>query len=90
MYYFLSIYISTWMVLMLCIVYVNRVDTWRIVDATHVKIQFQFEPADFWIGFFWRYLKTMPLPYATLHICVGIFPGVPIHITILLKRREVT
>lgn len=48
----------------------------RIVDRETVKVQFQFEPRDIWLGVFWRRSKI------ALHVCVCVVPLFPLHITI--------
>lgn len=49
--------------------------SWRLVDRPHLKIQFQWEPRDLWLGLFWRKTKI------ALHIYICILPMVPLHIT---------
>ena len=52
--------------------------SWRLVDRPHLKIQFQLEPRDLWLGLFWRKTKL------ALHLYICLLPMVPLHIT---KRR---
>lgn len=54
---------------------------WRIVDRPTLKVQFQWELRDLWVGLFWR--KTQ----IALHLYVCIVPCVPLHVTILRKQQ---
>ena len=50
----------------------------RIIDKPKVKIQFQFELKDWWIGLYWQHTKNN-----MLHIYICFIPLLPLHITIL-------
>lgn len=53
---------------------------WRIVDCSWLKIQWQFELGDFWIGLFYRKTKI------ACHFYVCLIPCFPLHITKLRKE----
>jgi len=48
----------------------------RLVDREDLKVQFQWEWRDFWVGVFWRTTKI------AVHIYICILPFIPLHITI--------
>ena len=56
----------------------------RIIDRSWIKVQFQFEPRDLWIGVFWRIAKR-PGIGEFLHLYICIIPIIPLHITVLWK-----
>ena len=55
--------------------------SWRIWNGASLKIQFQFEPRDVWVGVFWR---STPL---CMHLYVCLLPLVPLHVTWTTRRR---
>lgn len=58
----------------------------RIIDKSRLKIQFQFEIKDLWIGVFWQYKSLIDAPYHNIiHIYICFIPLLPLHITILCK-----
>lgn len=48
----------------------------RLIDRPRLKVQFQFEPRDLWVGVFWRRTTI------ALHLYVCVLPLVPLHVTI--------
>ncbi len=48
---------------------------WSLVDRPDLKMQFQFECRDMWIGMFWRRTKV------ALHLYICLIPCVPLHVT---------
>jgi len=54
----------------------------RLVDQPRLKVQFQLEPKDLWIGLFWRRTEI------ALHLYICILPIVPLHITIARSVKE--
>ena len=52
---------------------------WRLFDRPRLKVQFQYEPRDWWVGIFWRRTKI------ALHVYVCLIPLVPLHITVRRK-----
>jgi hypothetical protein len=62
----------------------------RIINRETLKVQFQLEPRDLWVGLFWMTLHQMPPPCYTFHLYICFVPMVPLHITILLKHRAKT
>ena len=42
-----------------------------------LKIQFQFEPRDLWVGLFWRQTEV------ATHFYICLLPTIPLHITIV-------
>jgi hypothetical protein len=55
----------------------------RIINAERVKVQFQWEPRDLWIGAFWRFNYGMTPRYYTFHLYVCLVPMLPLHVTVL-------
>ena len=49
---------------------------WRIVDRPRLRVQFQLELRDWWVGVFWRRTDI------ALHLYVCIVPLIPLHVTI--------
>ena len=60
---------------------------WRIINRERIKVQFQIEIRDLWIGLFWRTNHEMTPPFYTLHFYVCILPLIPLHITILRCKK---
>jgi hypothetical protein len=56
----------------------------RILDRSWIKVQFQFEPRDLWVGVFWRIKKRKGVG-EFLHLYICILPLIPLHITVLWK-----
>lgn len=52
----------------------------RFIDRKNIKAQFQFEPGDLFIGFFWRRTDI------ALHLYLCIIPLVPLHVTVWWPR----
>lgn len=57
----------------------------RIIDKERVKVQFQLELAQVWVGFFWMTREAFDPNCKFLHIMVCFIPLLPLHITILRK-----
>lgn len=53
----------------------------RIIDRPRLKVQFQLEARDFWVGLFWR-VNRHP-GYAIVHLYICLIPCVPLHISLL-------
>ncbi|MEE9597937.1 MAG: hypothetical protein V3V96_14285 [Acidiferrobacterales bacterium] len=48
---------------------------WRLIDLPGLKVQFQFEHRDLWIGAFWRKTEV------AIHLYIGFVPCVSLHVT---------
>lgn len=53
---------------------------WRLVDRARLKVQFQLEFRDLWLGLFWRTTTI------ALHFYICLVPMVPLHITIAREK----
>jgi len=51
----------------------------RFIDRPNLKVQFQLEFRDLWIGLFWRETEI------AWHFYICLVPCIPLHIT---KRKE--
>ena len=52
---------------------------WRLIDRPTLKVQFQFEPRDIWVGVFWR--KTD----IAIHVYACLLPCVPLHVSVMRR-----
>lgn len=52
----------------------------RIWNGSKMKIQFQFEKRDWWVGLFWRRTEL------AMHLFVCLVPLIPLHITFTTER----
>lgn len=56
----------------------------RLIDSRRVKMQLQWEPRDFWFGFFWRVNPGMVRGFRYFHLYVCVVPLVLLHVRMLL------
>lgn len=59
---------------------------WRIINRPRLKVQFQFEPRDVWVGLFWRVTRHSGLQFSILHLYICLLPLLPLHIAILREE----
>lgn len=59
---------------------------WRLINRPRLKVQFQFEPRDVWVGLFWRVTHHYKVGIAIVHLYICLLPLLPIHVSVLRER----
>jgi len=54
----------------------------RLIDRPGLKVQFQWEWRDFWVGLFWRTTKI------ARHFYICILPFIPLHVTVARGKAK--
>lgn len=60
----------------------------RLIDRERIKLQLEWEPADLWVGVFWRITRELPSPWYILHVFGSLIPTLPLHLMLCLRDHR--